>query len=126
METNKNNNENKNASTSSQNQMGGFDLNNLINDPKILEILKHLLSGGGAMAGSYFIWIKPLQDKIEALNIKVTEQDKKIKELEDTIEDLTEEAEEEEKVQKKLGGGKDYFAIGKNNQGKESKRKYRI
>ncbi len=125
METNKNNNENKNASTSSQNQAGGFDLNNLISDAKILEILKHLLSGGGAMAGSYFIWIKPLQDKIDALNIKVTEQDKKIKELEDTVEDLTEK-EEEEKVQKNLGSGKDYFAIGKNNSVKESTKRYRI
>lgn len=126
METNKNNNENKNATTSSQSQMGGFDLNNLINDPKVLEILKHLLSGGGAMAGSYFIWIKPLQDKIDTLNTKVIEQDKKIKELEDTIDDLTEEDQEEEKVQKNLGDGKDYFAIGKNNQVKESKRQYRI
>lgn len=125
METKKDNaGENKNASAgNAQNPLPGFDLNGIMNDPKIMEILKHLLSGGGAMAGSYFIWIKPLQDKIEVMNAKITEQDKRIKELEDTVEDLSEEEEEQ---QGNLKGGKDYFTIGQQASKKEPSRKYRI
>lgn len=127
METNKNKpDDNKSTTTNSQNPLGGLDINNLISDPKIMEILKHLLSGGGAMAGSYFIWIKPLQDKIDALNTRVTEQDKRIKELEDTVEDLTEEDEEEEHKEKSLGKGKEYFALTRTGSTKEPVRKYRI
>lgn len=123
METNKNNS-GENKSTGTQNPVAGLDLNGLINDPKILEILKHLLSGGGAMAGSYFIWIKPLQDKIEALTLKAAEQDKRIKELEEEVESLTEDGEKGE--QGKLDGGKEYFELDRTSRKKEHTRKYRV
>lgn len=128
METNKNNaGENKNtASNNTQNPLGGFDINTLINDPKIMEILKHLLSGGGAMAGSYFIWIKPLQDKIEILDNKIIEQNKHIKELEDEIDSLAEEKDESEQQRNLKGSRGEYFQLRKGEGKKEGNRKYRV
>ncbi|HXB41690.1 MAG TPA: hypothetical protein VNZ49_14210 [Bacteroidia bacterium] len=111
METNKSNKAEENkttANSNTQNTAGGLDLNGIINDPKIMEILKHLLSGGGAMAGSYFIWIKPIQDKIDALNTKITEQDKRIKELEEEVESLTED---ENSTAALKGSGNDYLNV---------------
>ncbi len=59
-----------------------FDLSNFLNNPDIAGLLKHLLTGAGAMAGNYLLWIKPLQEKIEAMNEKIAEQERRIKELE--------------------------------------------
>jgi len=125
METTKNNaEENKStASSNAQNTMGGFDLNGIMNDPKIMEIIKHLLSGGGAMAGSYFIWIKPLQDKIEAMNTKIVEQDKRIKDLEEEIDSLSEEEPEEKEALK--GSRKEYFNVRRKDSQGDTYRKYR-
>lgn len=128
METTKNNaEESKNtANTNTQNPMGGFDLNGIMNDPKIMEIIKHLLSGGGAMAGSYFIWIKPLQDKIDALTTKATEQDKRIKELEEEIDSLSEDEDDEPgQIRNLKGTGKDYFNVRRKNSQGETHQKYR-
>lgn len=124
MEANKNNaGENKSAGNNVQNPLGGFDINTIINDPKIMEVIKHLLSGGGAMAGSYFIWIKPLQDKIEALTNKVNEQSKRINDMEEEIDSLTEEKVEE----KNLNGARtEYFQLRKGEGKKEGNRKYRV
>lgn len=129
METNKNNaGENKNTSgNNSQNPLGGFDINTIMNDPKIMEIIKHLLSGGGAMAGSYFIWIKPLQDKIEVLDKKVIEQDKRIKELEEVVDDLSEEEDNASgQIRNLKGAGKDYFDLKGDSSKKEPRRKYHM
>lgn len=60
----------------------GFDISSLLKNEGLMEILKHLLSGAGAMAGNYFIWIKPLQDKMEAMSAKIDDQEIRIKELE--------------------------------------------
>ena len=128
METTKNNaEESKNtANTNTQNPMGGFDLNGIMNDPKIMEIIKHLLSGGGAMAGSYFIWIKPLQDKIDAMNDKIKEQDKRIKELEEEVDSLSEDEDDESGQIKNLKGtGKDYFNVRRKDSQGEIQRKAR-
>jgi len=125
METNKNNAEESKttAKSNAQNPLGGFDLNGIMNDPKIMEIIKHLLSGGGAMAGSYFIWIKPLQDKIEDLNTKITAQDNRIKELEEEIDSFSED-ESDEKGNLK-GSRNEYFNIRQKNSQGETNRKYR-
>ena len=132
METNKNNTgESKNAAGNNaqnpQNPLGGFDINTIMNDPKIMEIIKHLLSGGGAMAGSYFIWIKPLQDKIEAMNAKIAEQDKRIKELEEEVDSLSEdESDESGQIKNLKGTGKDYFNLGREASKREPRRKYHV
>lgn len=127
METSKNNaGENKSAAgNNAQNPLGGFDLNGIMNDPKIMEVIKHLLSGGGAMAGSYFIWIKPLQDKIDALTNKVNEQSKVINEMQEELDSLSEEA--EEKDQGNLNGSRsEYFHLRKGEAKKEGHCKYRV
>ncbi len=60
----------------------GFDINSLLKNEGLMEMLKHLLSGAGAMAGNYFIWIKPMQDKMEAMSTKINDHEIRIKELE--------------------------------------------
>ncbi len=71
-----------------QGNLGGFDLNGLLNNASLMELLKHLLSGGAAMAGNYFMWIKPMQDKMEAMSKQIMEQEKQIEELEDEQEKI--------------------------------------
>lgn len=126
METSKNNaGENKNtAGNNTQNPLAGFDINTIMNDPKIVEIIKHLLAGGGAMAGSYFIWIKPLQDKIDALTNKVNEQSKRINEMQEEIDSLTED--EVEEKGNLNGSRREYFQLRKDERKREGNRKYRI
>ena len=80
METGKTNNTEGNKTTTQTNT--GFDISSLLSNQNIAELLKHLLSAGGAMMGDYFIWIKPLQEKVEAMNKTIMEQDSRIKELE--------------------------------------------
>ncbi len=45
----------------------GFDLNGLLGSPGLGELMKHLLSAGGAALFNYLMSIKPMQEKIEAL-----------------------------------------------------------
>lgn len=99
METNKSSDtseskENKESNTN-QNTNTGFDFSQLLNDKNLTEVLKHLLSGGGAMAGNYFIWIKPLQDKMETLTKTIEGQEKRIKELETEQDKLLEKLHDE-------------------------------
>jgi hypothetical protein len=113
MEANKNNSgENKSTTgNTAQNPLGGFDLNGIMNDPKIMEIIKHLLSGGGAMAGSYFIWIKPLQEKVEAMQKVMNDQEKRINDLEEALE----ESSDDENAENMKGTKQDYFNLKRNN-----------
>ncbi len=84
METDKKNTENKTGEGQAKNSnpLDGFDFSKLLQNEGVMELLKHLLSGGGAMAANYFLWIKPLQEKHEAMNTKITLQEKRIEELE--------------------------------------------
>ncbi|MCX6183002.1 MAG: hypothetical protein NT150_13870 [Bacteroidetes bacterium] len=50
----------------------------------VKDFLPPILSALGSMGGSYMIWIKPLQEKLESL-------EKKVKEVLDQIEELQEE-----------------------------------
>jgi|GEM_PF-3421315 len=119
METNKNNNSTTPA---------GFDLNGLLTSPGIGELVKHLLSAGGAALFNYLMSIKPMQEKMEALA-------KENKELREKIEDVEESQEElilrlnrkfKPKVTEELDGNDDdYFPVRK--QGRkviEKKRRY--
>lgn len=128
METNKNNDAGENKSKASgteQNPLGGLDLNGLLNNPQIAELIKHLLAGGAAMAGNYFMWIKPMQEKMEAMNTKITDQDKRIKELEKEVEFISSERDEENEHRGDLKGTRDeYFKLNRNSN-KGSDRKYR-
>lgn len=128
METDKKNEAGENKSKTSgaeQNPLGGFDLNGLLNNPQIAELIKHLLAGGAAMAGNYFMWIKPMQEKMEAMNTKITDQDKRIKELEKEVEFISSERDEESEHRGDLKGTRDeYFKLNRNSN-KGSERKYR-
>lgn len=128
MEENKNNNAGENKSKTSgaeQNPLGGFDLNGLLNNPQIAELIKHLLAGGAAMAGNYFMWIKPMQEKMDGMNTKITEQEKRIKELEKEVEFISSERDEQSEHREDLKGTRDdYFKLNRNSN-KGSDRKYR-
>lgn len=90
METEKNKQDAGNASgqTNPPPNFNGFDLNGLFNNASFIEWIKPLLSGAGAMTGTYFMWIKPMQEKIDAMNSKITDQEKHIKNLEGEIDEL--------------------------------------
>ncbi|MBA3705504.1 MAG: hypothetical protein H0W84_06265 [Bacteroidetes bacterium] len=118
-------NNNNTATTPS----AGFDLNGLLSSPGIGELIKHLLSAGGAALFNYLISIKPMQEKIEALT-------KENKELREKIEDVVDSQEElilklnkkfiakeiEEEVSSKED---DYFDVKrKDRSSPERKRKY--
>lgn len=66
----------------------GFDLNGLFGNPAVWEWLRPILSGAGAMAGTYFMWIKPMQEKMDTMNSKIADQEKYIKNLESDIDEL--------------------------------------
>jgi hypothetical protein len=94
----------------------GFDLNGLFSNASFMEWIKPLLSGAGAMTGTYFMWIKPMQEKMDAINAKLTEQDKYIKNLESEIDELesmlTKPSHKTESNSEPLKGTKeDYFEI---------------
>ena len=106
------------------NPLGGFDISKLLQNDGVMEVLKHLLSSGGAVAANYFIWIKPLQDKVEAMNKKVEENERQLKkqeerigELEDGQEQLLQQLNRKEKEKEEMelhGGNGEYFSIRKN------------
>lgn len=102
---------------------GNFDLSSFLNNPDLAGLLKHLLTGAGAMAGNYLLWIKPLQEKIEAMNEKIVEQEKRIKELE-AKKSPTGIKEEEPKQTGKSNSDSDYFQLDIS-KGGEQIRKYR-
>lgn len=95
METNKKQTENTTEDKAkTANPLDGFDFSKLMQNDGLMELLKHLLSGGGAMAANYFLWIKPLQEKNEALATKIALQEKRINDLEDEQDRMLEELKE--------------------------------
>ncbi len=125
--------EDQQSNKQNTNANAGFDFSQLLNDKNIAEILKHLLSGAGAMAGNYFIWIKPLQDKIEAMTKTIEKQEGRIKELEEEQDEVSDflfrdqngQMNENSKVRGETNN--DYFNLNKNiNNNREFKRSRRV
>lgn len=116
MEANKNNAPNNNASNA--NAANGFDLSGIMSG-NTGEVIKYLLSTGGAVLINYLMSIKPMQDKIEALTKKVDEQQKQISDMEDNQDELVEKLnrkfKEREQEQELLHGGneEEYFSVKK-------------
>jgi hypothetical protein len=108
MEAN-NNNENQ----SKGNAANGFDLNTLMDSP-LGEIIKHLLSGGGAVAINYFFFARPMQEKIEKLEAENDNLKQNLKQLHESfnslVDKLNEEYEERENEELQ-GGNTEYFEI---------------
>lgn len=46
----------------------------------------HLLTGAGAIGGNYLIFIKPMQEKLEAMNLAIKNQEKTIAKLQEQVE----------------------------------------
>lgn len=121
METNKN----STATTPSV----GFDLNGLLSSPGIGELIKHLLSAGGAALFNYLISIKPMQEKIEALTKENKELREKIEDVEDSQEELILKLNKKFKakeIEEEVSGKEDeYFHVKrKDRSATERKRKY--
>lgn len=114
METKKDNNQPK---ADSPLNPGGFDLNGLMANPAVMDFLKMLLPGAGAMAGNYFLWIKPMQDKMEAM------QDR-IEDLEEELDNLKTKSRDEEDDEDLKGTGKNYFRLKQKPKGSGTSSKY--
>ena len=74
---NKNNQRAKNT-----NQSGQTNQNANSNSP---DWLMHLLTGAGALGGNYILFIKPLQEKFDAMNQAILHHEKVIKDLQEQI-----------------------------------------
>lgn len=48
--------------------------------------LMHLLTGAGALGGNYLLFVKPLQEKLEAMNQALLKQEKSIEALKEQVE----------------------------------------
>ncbi len=70
-------------------------------DKTIPEWLTPVLSGLGSMGGSYMLWIKPLQDKMDALVKQFNELES---ELDDLRENNRELAQQSKELEKELNG----------------------
>lgn len=112
--------ENKNAGNGKSDQKGGFDLNGLMSHPLLGDLIKHLLSGGGAVLVNYLLSIKPMQEKIEALEKQIAELAKKHNEI---ATDLDEKFEKEGK-ESVDGANDEYFSIRKRKNNRSNRRKY--
>jgi hypothetical protein len=111
METTNNNKEEEKSKA--QPNPAGFDINSLLKNENVMEILKHLLSAGGAMAGNYFIWIKPLMEKVESMQKVINDQEKRINDLEEALEESSED--ENANAENMKGTKQDYFGLKRNN-----------
>lgn len=106
----------------------GFDLNGLLSSPGLGELIKHLLSAGGAALFNYLMSIKPMQEKIEALTKENKELRERVEEVEDNQEEMILQlkrkfkAKETEELQ---GSDEEYFSLKrKDKMHNEKKRKY--
>lgn len=116
METNKNKTKSESAKKTGENQ-------SKTNNPfeglsgkgtNIPEWLMHLLTGVGAMGANYMLWIKPIQDKMETMNLKLTKQDSRIKELEVALDRLTRRLEKESNNERQKSMDEEYFTLKRN------------
>ncbi len=118
---------NKNSGTQAASNLGGFDLNGLLSSPGIGELIKHLLSAGGAALFNYLMSIKPMQEKIESLSKENKELREKIEDVEESQEELIFQINKKFKVkeiEQVHGTEEDHFPIRRKGKSSESKRKY--
>jgi hypothetical protein len=117
--------QNKNNTTTP----AGFDLNGLLSSPGLGELIKHLLSAGGAALFNYLMSIKPMQEKIEALTKENKELREKIEDIEESQQELILQLHKKFKtkeIKEEVHGNEDeYFPVrGKDRTLNEKKRKY--
>ncbi len=121
METNKTN------TTTTPN--AGFDLNGLLSSPGLGELIKHLLSAGGAALFNYLMSIKPMQEKIEALTKENSALKEKVENTEERLDELitglNKKFKAKEIEEEMPGKEDDYFQVRRKDRSlTERKRKY--
>ena len=119
------------SKTNTTTPTAGFDLGGLLSSPGLGELIKHLLSAGGAALFNYLMSIKPMQEKIEALTKENNALKEKIENTEERLDELilklnqkfkAKEMEEEKELS---GKEDDYFQIKRKDRSvAEKKRKY--
>jgi hypothetical protein len=96
------------------NPLEGLDLDGF----NIPDWLKHLLTGAGTLGANYLLFIKPMQDKMETMNLEITKQDSRIKELEkEQAHLITKLKEQTNENQKHKKDEDEYFNTKRNNVG---------
>jgi hypothetical protein len=105
-------NTHKKSKNKHNNPLEGIDVEGL----GIPDWLKHLLTGAGALGANYFLFIKPIQDKMEMMNLQLTKQESRIKVLEQENERLSQKVKHEtEANQFGKTVEEDYFTLKRNN-----------
>ena len=64
-------------------------------DNSMQDLIKHLLTGVGTMGGSYLLFIKPMQDKLDEMKKQIEKQADKIDDLQSKLKALTKKTEQE-------------------------------
>jgi hypothetical protein len=80
-------------------------------DKGIPEWLTPILSSLGSMGGSYMLWIKPLQDRMDSLNNQMNDLKNEVKELTKHNNGLEDELDEIKSQLKNNLSGNDYLPI---------------
>lgn len=109
----------------------GFDLGGLLSSPGLGELIKHLLSAGGAALFNYLMSIKPMQERMEALTKENSALKEKIENTEERLDELILKLNQKFKVkeideEKELSSKEDdYFSLKRKDRSlTEKKRKY--
>ena len=118
--------ESKNSEASNKSpETGGFDLSKLLNHPQFGELIKHLLSGGGAVLVTHLMSIMPMNEKIKELTDKNSELEAEIaairEKLHEVIDHLNEKSETE--YEDRLNGNEEYFPLQTNKGNRHSHRR---
>ncbi len=108
--TQKTNDKQKNENQRSP--LEGLNLDGL----NIPDWLKHILTGAGSLGANYFLFIKPLQDKMDTMQKEITSQKDKIKDLENEHDRFILQLNNEAKEKRKQSED-DLFTTKRNNTG---------
>lgn len=99
--------QNKSSSQSSSNSSKETsDTKTKPEETSMQDLLMHLLTGAGAVGGSYLLFIKPMQDKLDAMKKQIEEQDDRIDELEHRLKNITQKTKRETEDDEE-----DYFKV---------------
>lgn len=116
---------NKEKTTSKSETQTGFDFSSLLGTPGIAELIKHLLSGGGAALLNYLVSIKPLQEKVQELENENKELKKRLREVEDNQDEIVRQVKKKfsEIDSEELNDDDDFFRIRKKESPLEGRRR---
>ena len=100
--------ENKEAKENKETTSGSSSIKD---DKGIPEWLTPILSSLGSMGGSYMLWIKPLQERMDSLTNQLNDLKSEVKELNKQNEDLEDELDEIKSQLKNNLSENDYLLV---------------